>query len=623
MLSSPPRPVSLLSPCVSTLCAPLLPPAGWLTPLVILIVMQILSALSATMISEAMQRIPGNQHFLRRFEFGTVMRHYFGRVGFIIGQILLNICLQASNIASIVVAAQVLDDFLVYTFKASYAFDFAHFEFLKSSGDFSDENPFAGHIWTISLGYVIAMVICIPFGFLNLDENMWFQWFSFVGMMASFVLFYILFFLAGAGVVHSGFKLQPPPPLPGGPPMSPAPPPHGLPDPENLHWVPSRVPLVGSLIGQANVIGTVIFMSAFVTTIPSWVNEKQPHVSINKSIWSSTLTSNLIKLSFGYLAAITYVNKNHSSNILNIISRHAPPGALGVITRISVYFFNFSTIIPGIPVISILVRYNLVTGKLCPPWVANLIGVVAPWVLSMFFYHGKGLSMVVNWSAILFQGFVNFAIPGLLYWFAVRWYPRFPDVVQEREEGDEPQSLAINNDDTAPPQLTQMERTTQRPRTASSTMNATDHIINAAENGDGKPSEAPIPLLEEDDDDSPTSSPNSSIPTTTSHSGASSVKTSDDSINAPDPQQEEPETSCCEENACDQDPELAAPTTPGWFFANQKLKVRPVDALPRSIPNRWKLIIAMATVVILTGLTLTALIMDFYFLAKHQDIVDN
>lgn len=155
------------------------------------------------MISEAMQRIPGNQNFLRRFEFGTTMKHYFGKWPYIIGQVVLNICLQASNIASIVVAAQVMDDFIVYAFKSSYAFDFAHFEFLKSTGLATDDNPFGQHIWIVSLGYIVAMAMCIPFGFLNLDENMWFQWFSFVGMMVSFAMFYILFFLAGAGIVNA------------------------------------------------------------------------------------------------------------------------------------------------------------------------------------------------------------------------------------------------------------------------------------------------------------------------------------------------------------------------------------------------------------------------------------
>lgn len=544
-----------------------------------------------------MQRVPGNQHFLRRVEFGTVMQHYFGRVGFVIGEIVLNICLQANNVASIVVAAQVLDDFLIYAFDASFAFDFAHGEFLRSSGSYTDDNPFHPHTWIISLGYIVAMVICIPFGFLNLDENMWFQWFSFVGMMLSFLEFYIVFFLAGGGVLHNSDRPPPPsnitaPSNMSEPLFSPSPffsspdinistpnssIPISPPPPRSLHWDASRVPVFGDqLAGQANVIGTIIFMSAFVTTVPSWVNEKKPHVSVNKSIWSSTLTSNFIKLSFGYLAGITYAIGG-SSNILNVISRNAPTGAFGVITRLSVYLFNFATIIPGIPVCSILVRYNLVTGKLCPPIIANLIGVVAPWVISMFFYHGKGLSMVVNWSAILFQGFVNFAIPGLLYYFAVRWYPNFPDVIIETD----PDSLNINTDASS-----------ESPQDENAARSSTK-LIQSSSEVDGLPEDLPVGDL---------------LPDT-----PSKVEDSNKDLQTPDP----------DHQLSLNDEEVADKEKPSWFYLNQKEKLRPVDALPRALPNKWKKVVAIGMVVFMTVLTLVALILDFYLLGSGIDIVDN
>lgn len=69
---------------------------------------------------EAMQRIPGNQHFLRRFEYTTTMRHYFGQKGFVVGQVVLIICLQSLAIASIVVSSQVVDDFLIFAFGHRY-----------------------------------------------------------------------------------------------------------------------------------------------------------------------------------------------------------------------------------------------------------------------------------------------------------------------------------------------------------------------------------------------------------------------------------------------------------------------------------------------------------------------
>lgn len=503
----------------------------------------------------------------------------------------------------------------------------------------------------------------------------------------------------------------------------------------SLRWNTDRVPLFGSFIGQANVIGTVIFMSAFVTSVPSWVNEKKPHVSINKSIWSSTLTSNLIKASFGYLAGITY-RTSSSSNILNVISRHAPAGPLGVVTRIAVYLFNFATIIPGIPVISILVRYNLVTAKFCPPWVANMIGVVAPWVVSMFFYHGQGLSIVVNWSAILFQGFINFAVPALLYYFAIKLYPHFPDLVIEHlsdddcfgpshmpdaertdneddmmEDGDtegvrkrqigggrrdtKGGLLSINDGDsnsvttpliTGSPSSSNFRKTKQKEFITPSlnhdsgydsssskkhpviTINHSishgvhDHGADGcvihhtdlnkgfgaivdddlAHDGIGTSSASTTissidgVVLEEDGvSDSAKGAAKSLYPSLSSPASNSTIPSSKarksehadiarGSYGSFGGGSSDNSSDGDDENHEKNDIEFSHPQhTPGWFYANQDLKLRPIDALPRKLPNWWKMFIAMAIVGVMVAMTLTALTLDFYFLAKHQDIVDN
>jgi hypothetical protein len=186
--------------------------------------------------------------------------------------------------------------------------------------------------------------------------------------------------------------------------------------------------------------------------VPSWVNEKKPKVNTNLTVWLPAVFSTVAKIAFGYLAAITYRNEQHSDNILNVMSARAE-GVMGVITRISIYAFNMSTIIPGIPVFSILVRYNLITGKICGPKIAFVLGVLAPWLVSMFFYHGRGLSSVVNWTAILVQGFVNFVFPCLLFFFAYRWYVlgQKPDqekgVLEEDEKTPAPTAdFSINPD---------------------------------------------------------------------------------------------------------------------------------------------------------------------------------
>lgn len=488
----------------------------------------------------------------------------------------------------------------------------------------------------------------------------------------------------------------------------------------SLRWNTDRVPLFGSFIGQANVIGTVIFMSAFVTSVPSWVNEKKPHVSINKSIWSSTLTSNLIKASFGYLAGITY-RTSSSSNILNVISRHAPSGPLGVVTRIAVYLFNFATIIPGIPVISILVRYNLVTAKFCPPWVANMIGVVAPWIVSMFFYHGQGLSIVVNWSAILFQGFINFAVPALLYYFAIKLYPHFPDLVIEHLSDDDcfgpshmPDAERTDNEDDHledDPFVVGGAGGGGKTRVTSGLLSINDGDDAILTGGVSSPStssskvrrkkhaggkEFITPSLNHDSSSGYDSSSSKHPVITINHSishgvhdhgadgcvihhtdlnkgfgaivdddlandgisgiggggsggntNASGDSTSNDAVSlyptlsSADPSKSRKSehadiargsygsfsgdgSSSSDENHDKNDVEFAHPQhTPGWFYANQDLKLRPIDALPRRLPNWWKMFVALSIVSVMIAMTLTALTLDFYFLAKHQDIVDN
>lgn len=182
----------------------------------------------------------------------------------------------------------------------------------------------------------------------------------------------------------------------------------------------SYAPLWGSspAEGQAIVLGIVTFGCAYVITskiigfrilileVPSWVNEKKDDVSVNKAVWYSSLFGLLIKFIFGWFAACTIPNPKRNANILNGIVSDLKPflthavmttqvtGWLGLTTKISVYLFNISTIIPGIPVYSIMTRYNLLTSNITGPLAGNIVSVLLPWFVSMFFYHGAGFRFV-------------------------------------------------------------------------------------------------------------------------------------------------------------------------------------------------------------------------------------
>eukprot|EP00493_Phyllostaurus_siculus_P009773 UN09904 len=57
---------------------------------------------------------------------------------------------------------------------------------------------------------------------------------------------------------------------------------------------------------QAAVLGTILFNFGFVTTVPSWVNEKKPHVSVNKSLWYATISCVAVFFLVGIPGAISF-----------------------------------------------------------------------------------------------------------------------------------------------------------------------------------------------------------------------------------------------------------------------------------------------------------------------------
>jgi hypothetical protein len=54
---------------------------------------------------------------------------------------------------------------------------------------------------------------------------------------------------------------------------------------------------------------------------------------------------------------------------------------------------------------------------------ASFLGVVAPWLVTMFCYQGSLLVSFCNWSALLTIGTVNLVVPLAVYREALRRYP--------------------------------------------------------------------------------------------------------------------------------------------------------------------------------------------------------
>jgi hypothetical protein len=105
---------------VNTICGPgfLVIPmvyqqSGWVLPTVLFIFMFVASSFSATFLTDAIARIPGNSDFDRRIEFACIFDHYFGPRTKRLAQTMLLLCFLSQISASIVASAQLVDSLIV------------------------------------------------------------------------------------------------------------------------------------------------------------------------------------------------------------------------------------------------------------------------------------------------------------------------------------------------------------------------------------------------------------------------------------------------------------------------------------------------------------------------------
>lgn len=128
-----------------------------------------ISCFSATLLCESLSLIPGNKHFEKHIEYTGAVKHYFGHSWYMLFQLLMNLCMQSYNIASIVICAQSLDQFMIYITGKTYAVEIIpNPQFLTVT---CINTLYASTPVCISLGYIVITLFCLPAGFLNLEDN--------------------------------------------------------------------------------------------------------------------------------------------------------------------------------------------------------------------------------------------------------------------------------------------------------------------------------------------------------------------------------------------------------------------------------------------------------------------
>jgi len=372
--------------------------AGWVLPTLAMVVMMVTSTFASTLMAKAMTLVDGNSRLQKRLEMTTLAKALFPHWAYLAVMVMLIICLQASNISAIIISAQTMDFTLVAIYKSCALEFYPSFGFVCVSEPGDAISAF-GDAYVLTLGFLLVALASIPLGYFNLDDNIAVQIGAFFLMVAIICEWVIVFVLLG---------------------------------PKDGHTVPA----FGESQYVVNVLGTIVFNYAYVVTIPSILNEKKKDVGINKSLWISTAASTVIFMIIGLGGALVFrFGTSGNPTILTVINDATGlPGWLHAVSQVCVYLFPLATLISGIPIMAIVIRYNLINAKLCGPVLANFFAVVVPFLFSIPFYTGDGLQSVIAWTGLFVNGLVNFVVPIVLYIIALRNHKR-GRVISIEEDG--------------------------------------------------------------------------------------------------------------------------------------------------------------------------------------------
>eukprot|EP00441_Pelagodinium_beii_P021313 CAMPEP_0197677190 /NCGR_PEP_ID=MMETSP1338-20131121/87990_1 /TAXON_ID=43686 ORGANISM="Pelagodinium beii, Strain RCC1491" /NCGR_SAMPLE_ID=MMETSP1338 /ASSEMBLY_ACC=CAM_ASM_000754 /LENGTH=192 /DNA_ID=CAMNT_0043257981 /DNA_START=228 /DNA_END=803 /DNA_ORIENTATION=- len=176
---------------------------------------------------------------------------------------------------------------------------------------------------------------------------------------------------------------------------------------------------------QAAVLGTVLFNFGFVTTVPSWVNEKHPRVSVNRSLWVSTILCIVVFFAVGISGGLAFQDVlqgpvsgtcsrqvlhqdfNCPNTLLQALTDQGsmPPtiqnsSYLRWIIHASVYLFPIVSVVSSIPVFSIVVKYNMLENGFSAAS-AFAAGILFPWSVALpLLYMPNVLAQIVNFTSL-------------------------------------------------------------------------------------------------------------------------------------------------------------------------------------------------------------------------------
>jgi len=347
---------------------------GWLPATCVLLLSALGSVMSAGFLIETMTRFSGNENFESRVEFMEMARALFPRTLYFMVFALFLFNITTANVSAILESAQTLDQTFLMAFGSVCAFEFHPSIGVICTSTSSDINDsvFGESIVYLSPGFCCLAAISVPIGYWNLEENMAIQACSFAALIILLLQFVVQF-------AHNG-----------------------------LH--PEYLPTSTLSAGAGASLGSILFNFAFVVTVPSWVNEKRPDVKIHGSLLNSVAVGTLMFALMGAVGAMAYQFPAGA----DLLTKLTNPSQW-FITRVLAQLFPPLVLVPGIPILSIIVRYNLLENRVCGVSLANFVAVVLPWLIALLTMSGNMLNVILNWAGLLTVAPLNFFIPCVMF----------------------------------------------------------------------------------------------------------------------------------------------------------------------------------------------------------------
>ena len=367
---------------------------GYFLVIFILLIVSILSILSALMLSQTLNHYITIKQKNRSYselddeqeEIGITLYHMMQQYisnKFILKSILsiYSIALILRLMAAIIQSGQIIDFGIRDLFARTCALGFS----TKDLAIICSKLPFEPTVYIFSFGFILLIIICIilfkSINFDNIDDSIILQWFANIVVVILLCIWLHIFW------TETQFNHK-------------------------------RLLFFGHNSSISHCISIICANYAFIIPIPSWYTQKNKNINYKNGkihkifIYSIVFVFILFVLigMFGGMAYSKETYNKYNDNLFTVLNESKNAGVLG---KLSVYAFPIAQNITTIPVLCIIIAYNLKNFGIKYKN-ALIISSISPWIMSLLFFNGDGFNIICDWTSI-FITIINFILPPILF----------------------------------------------------------------------------------------------------------------------------------------------------------------------------------------------------------------